>query len=297
MKRAFLPIAVLILVAAYFWLMENKPSPTESRQASPAPKSPQPPTQIETPARPVVKSLPKNSVVPDLPYAPYENRIYFKVEKAMAIAYGDLMLGTPEDEGVTDGYYEAPEPQLWDAREIPFAIHPDLPATVAGRVREALHHLEQRSGLQFVTLEDQSDAIVFEPGEEHCLSLLGKVGGRQPIRLSNKCGPSEIMHEVLHALGFVHEQSRADRDGFVEILWDNIEEKYKNQYAVVPETFMRPVRGLSFDYRSIMLYRPNLFAAHEGMPTMRSLTNVPIAPVEKGLSDGDVQRLNRMYPK
>lgn len=298
MRKPLVPLILLGLVAAY-WLLsdrepESRPAPAQSFPLSQIAPKPKPVAKADKPA---LKSIPKNAVAPTLPYAPDENRIYFKVEKGMAIAYGDIMLGTPEQEGLLEGYYEAPEPQLWDGHEIPFAVHPDLPKKIATQVREALRTLEQHSGLQFVALEDQQDAIVFEPGEENCLSLLGKVGGRQPIRLSDKCGPSEIMHEVLHALGFVHEQSRADRDGFVEILWDNIEENYKNQYAVVPDTFMRPVRGLPFDYSSIMLYRPNMFAAQQGLPTMRSRTNVAIQPVERGLSAGDIQRLNRMYPK
>lgn len=38
-----------------------------------------------------------------------------------------------------------------------------------------------------------------------------------------------VQHELLHALGFWHEQSRPDRDGYVEIVLENV---WKGKSAV-----------------------------------------------------------------
>ena len=230
-----------------------------------------------------------------VPQKPDGNVIEFKVVDGLAIAYGDIILGKPEagtTEGVR-GHYEAATPQTWDRPEIPFLISPELPNPK--RVEQALDYLRQHTPVNFVPYQGQRDAIVFEPGTHQCYSQLGRVGGLQSIKLEPGCRWIEIMHEIMHALGFIHEQSRPDRDQYLEVLWPNIDEQYKSQFAVVPETFVDTIKGSPFDYHSIMLYSPTTFAASPGLLTMRSTGTEPIAPMTEGLSELDIQRLNRLY--
>jgi hypothetical protein len=172
-------------------------------------------------------------------------------------------------------------------------ISPDLPDS--GRVERAILYFNQHTPVTFVARTDQRDAIVFEPGTEHCFSSLGRTGGLQPVSLAKGCQTQEILHEMMHALGFVHEQSRTDRDTFVQVLWDNIDEKFRPQFAIVPEPLMEAMRGSPFDYHSIMLYRPDTFALRPGLMSMQPTGPGAIEPVREGLSEIDLQRLKRMF--
>lgn len=56
-----------------------------------------------------------------------------------------------------------------------------------------------------------------------CSSLVGRNGQKQQVSLGAGCVyKGVIIHELMHAAGFWHEQSRPDRDDYVTVLWDNI---------------------------------------------------------------------------
>ena len=59
-------------------------------------------------------------------------------------------------------------------------------------------------------------------GGPGCESDLGMVGGEQQMLLNSECfaahhGLLKLVHELLHTLGFVHEQNRPDRDHFINV--------------------------------------------------------------------------------
>ena len=55
--------------------------------------------------------------------------------------------------------------------------------------------------------------------------MLGMIGRQQTVSIGRGCELKGIVqHEILHALGRVHEQSRPDRDSYVIINHNNIKQ-------------------------------------------------------------------------
>ena len=61
------------------------------------------------------------------------------------------------------------------------------------------------------------------------------------------------MHELGHAIGFHHEQTRPDRDKHVKILTENIEPHKAFNFNKYSEEYMNTYR-VPYDYTSIMHY-------------------------------------------
>ena len=68
-----------------------------------------------------------------------------------------------------------------------------------------------------------------------------------------------VQHEMLHALGFLHEMARPDRDDYVVIHWDNIDPIFHNQYHKMNNLTWEDY-GEKYDLKSIMHYEGWAFA-------------------------------------
>ena len=88
-----------------------------------------------------------------------------------------------------------------------------------------------------------------------------------------------ILHETLHALGLSHEQSRPDRDDFIEIVHENLRGK---GHAVVKKQSAKHFSsfGVPYDGASIMHYGYTS-ASKNGKPTMLSKVRLLVSHLLK----------------
>lgn len=92
-------------------------------------------------------------------------------------------------------------------------------------IEQAIMEYHRRTCIRFVPRSNQQDYISIVSGNTGCWSSVGRIGGRQEVNLQSpgclaKVGT--IIHELMHACGFMHEQNRNDRDGYITINWSNI---------------------------------------------------------------------------
>lgn len=255
-------------------------------------------TTIATPAqaKPVSKAQPRvETSLKSLPSRRNEksNTLHFVVtDDGLVTVDADIVLGSLQGSDATSGLIEAPSIELWPTSRIPFLIQGHLENP--DRVFQALKMFED-APVQLVPENGEFDVLVFEPAAKGCKSYVGRVGGKQPIWLGPECGSLEIAHEIMHALGFIHEQNRVDRDAYVKINWNNITPSAKINFEKFPSSMMLVSGGAAFDYRSIMIYPPTTFALNASEETMLPTNNRDVIEPSDGLSLGDVIRLGNVY--
>nr|XP_034298898.1 blastula protease 10-like [Crassostrea gigas] len=163
---------------------------------------------------------------------------------------------------------------LWSDLIIPYTIDSSLANTPSyvDVIDKAIKQFSDYTCLKWVPYgSDEANKTSYSSyieffSESGCWSYVGRVfSDKQQISLQAPgCVTlSTTVHEMTHAIGQMHEQSRNDRDNYVTMLWSNINGGTGNYNMAKSQTFDRN----PYDYESVLQYSLTSFSTN-GQPTI-----------------------------
>ena len=144
----------------------------------------------------------------------------------------------------------------WPGGTVYYQFDPAVSTNQRNIWRAAVASWSSVAALSFVESSGSGNYILVRTSTGNN-SYVGMIGGAQEMNISDWFA-HVINHEVGHALGLEHEQSRSDRDGYVVIYSANIEPGHTSNFDRHPTTVNYGV----YDFDSIMHYSRLAFSSN-----------------------------------
>ncbi|XP_031573188.1 meprin A subunit beta-like [Actinia tenebrosa] len=220
---------------------------------------------------------------------------------------GDILLPDDEDKEEEDDMSQSEgskrniiknKNRLWST-VVPYYVSPKL-GYMNAKIKQAVNELQTKTCVRFKKVSSgyNGDHIRLVKGRG-CSSSVGRQGGGQKLNLGAGCNyAGVVIHEIMHSLGVWHEQSRQDRDKYVEVLWNNIKRGRSKNFRKYSHGMLDTL-NLPYDTSSIMHYDRFLFSIDPGRkPTIiaRGMPWKKLGGQLRGtLTANDVSEINSLF--
>ncbi|XP_068117160.1 astacin-like metalloendopeptidase isoform X2 [Hyperolius riggenbachi] len=176
--------------------------------------------------------------------------------------------------------------------QVPYVLSDDYSSANKDLIILAMLEFETMTCVQFIEKTSERSYLDIENGPG-CWGYVGRKGWTQPLVLQKSyCMVySIIQHELMHAIGFLHEHSRTDRDNYLHINWQYISPDEGNFVKDDEDSL-----GIPYDYSSVMHYGSTIYTNTSGKSTMEPTMDSTVHLGQTvGLSSLDVKRINVLY--
>lgn len=182
----------------------------------------------------------------------------------------------------------------WPGAKIYYTVASNMGSINANKITSAVNEYNTKTNTQWIPRTNQTNYVEFIFGSSSGSdgwAHIGFQGGRQNISLDQYISVGSVIHEMGHAVGLYHEHARKDRDQYVSIQWNNIQDGQAYNFNMYNSgTDIGP-----FNINSVMMYWPNSYSKN-GQPTIKRANNTNFTYNRTGFTTGDINTINTMYP-
>lgn len=169
----------------------------------------------------------------------------------------------------------------WPNASVFYKFDKSLDQKAKGKVTVAMNYIQNVSCIRFIEKDENTRNYVLIKQGKACNSKIGMRQGQQPMIIDGDlCTRGNVVHELLHTLGFLHMHTANIRDEYININWDNIKDGAKLNF----KPFLRDVSmyDTPYDYDSITHYSSNAYAKDKSIPTIIAKNPAPNMGQRKG---------------
>jgi Astacin (Peptidase family M12A)/Abnormal spindle-like microcephaly-assoc'd, ASPM-SPD-2-Hydin len=218
-----------------------------------------------------------------------------------AVFQGDIVLDHvesipgPQSESLGVAYSQYLWPKVGTVYQVPYTIDPSSGDVTNLNTAISQFNSNFSGVIQFVPYTNQTDYVSFLFDTSNtsgvCEAYEGRVGGEQTVGGSASCTVATILHEMGHTVGVWHEQSRPDRNTYINVNYGAVIKASRSFF----DQFLDNDQELTlYDYASVMQY-PAYSFSRNGEPCIESIpAGIPLSN-STGYSAADIDGIDRLY--